>query len=218
MPSPVPASTWLMARYGGCAEVPADPPEPRDPDSTQEPDTGRAAERTSPATSSGIDLARAMLAAARARAGVPGQQAGDGGGRWARPRRGTGADLRSGSGPDERDPALLATAIDRLVTERGWQTDTAVHGLLARWPQVVGPEVAAHCQPDTVIDGELTVVATSTAWATQLRLLTPQLLARLQEELGPAAIRRVRVRGPQAPSWAHGPRRVRGRGPRDTYG
>lgn len=187
-------------------------------DPAAEPASAAEPEPAPPAPASGIDLARAVLAAARARAGAQGRQGGGGDSRRGRPRRATGDDQRSGSGPDDRDPALLGAAIDRLVTERGWQTDTAVHGLLARWPQVVGAEVAAHCQPDAFIDGELTVVATSTAWATQLRLLAPQLLTRLQEELGPATIRRVRIRGPQAPSWTRGPRRVRGRGPRDTYG
>ena len=31
-------------------------------------------------------------------------------------------------------------------------------------------------------------------------------------------VRRVKVVGPSGPSWRHGPRHVRGRGPRDTYG
>ena len=83
---------------------------------------------------------------------------------------------------------------------------------------IVGAEVAAHCSPEGWSDGVLTVRADSTAWATQVRLLAPDLIKRLAEEVGHGRVVRVDVRGPSAPSWVRGPRSVRGRGPRDTYG
>jgi predicted nucleic acid-binding Zn ribbon protein len=61
-------------------------------------------------------------------------------------------------------------------------------------------------------------VAESTAWATQLRLLNRQILARIAAEVGPDVVVRLKVRGPTSPDWRHGPLRVTGRGPRDTYG
>lgn len=126
---------------------------------------------------------------------------------------------RSGAGPDDRDPQLLEDTIDRLVAERGWVREVTVAGALARWDQIVGPEIAAHCRAERYADAELTVRADSTAWATQVRLLAPTLVKRLNEELGDGTVRRVTVLGPDAPSWRKGPLRVRGgRGPRDTYG
>jgi predicted nucleic acid-binding Zn ribbon protein len=89
---------------------------------------------------------------------------------------------------------------------------------MGRWASIVGREVAAHATPVSFDDGELVVQADSTAWATQIRLLAPTLLARLAEELGAGTVTAVVVRGPAAPSWKRGPRSVRGRGPRDTYG
>jgi predicted nucleic acid-binding Zn ribbon protein len=178
---------------------------------------------------SGLEVARAALAAARAEArrrGLrPGRvppRSGPGGGeegagdrsRW---RRAT-PEERSGAHPDERDPQLLGPTLDRLVTERGWETDAAVGGVMGRWAAIVGPEVAAHATPVAYDDGELVVRADSTAWATQIRLLAPTLLARLAAELGSGTVTRVTVRGPSAPSWKRGPLSVRGRGPRDTYG
>jgi predicted nucleic acid-binding Zn ribbon protein len=67
-------------------------------------------------------------------------------------------------------------------------------------------------------DGELVLQAESTAWATQLRQLQRQILAKLAAAVGDDVVRRVRIVGPSGPSWRHGPRHVRGRGPRDTYG
>jgi predicted nucleic acid-binding Zn ribbon protein len=90
--------------------------------------------------------------------------------------------------------------------------------VFGRWSVLVGPEIAAHCAPQTLTEGELLVVAESTAWATQLRLLAPTILAKLHASVGGDVVTRLRVVGPTAPSWKKGPRSVRGRGPRDTYG
>jgi len=125
----------------------------------------------------------------------------------------------SGAGPDARDPQTVSGSIDRLVSERGWQAPVAVGGVIGRWDQVVGADVAAHCTAETYEDGVLTVRADSTAWATQVRLLSPTVMRRLGEELGEGVVERLVVRGPASPTWHKGPRTVSdGRGPRDTYG
>jgi predicted nucleic acid-binding Zn ribbon protein len=86
------------------------------------------------------------------------------------------------------------------------------------WARVVGPDIAAHCRPVKLADGELTIEAESTAWATQLRLLASRLLAGIATQDGHNVVTKLHIHGPSAPSWNRGPRRVRGRGPRDTYG
>ncbi|MGE5289964.1 MAG: DUF721 domain-containing protein [Micromonosporaceae bacterium] len=118
------------------------------------------------------------------------------------------------------DPQPLANAIDGLLAEQGWEQRAAMGGAFGRWPQIVGADLAAHARPDSFTDGELVVVADSTAWATQLRLLAAELVRRLNAELGDGTVKRVRVRGPAGDT---GPRRggwrvQGGRGPRDTYG
>ena len=159
----------------------------------------------------GPDLVRAALAQAKAAARARGTTPGRG-----RPRR--GGSQRSGSGPDARDPVPFGAAIRRLVAERGWEDTTAAASVLARWEQLVGPEIADHCRPASLVDGELVLVAESSAWATQLRMLTRTLQGRLTEQVGEGVVTSVVVRGPAQPDWRKGPRRVRGRGPRDTYG
>ena len=63
------------------------------------------------------------------------------------------------------------------------------------------------------------MTAQSSAWATQIRLLAPKVLARLADQLGAGVVTRLTVAGPSGPSWKHGLRSVPGaRGPRDTYG
>jgi len=184
------------------------------PESTEPPPpaTRRPA---SAAEARGADLARAALDAARAAArGRPLRGDRTGSVPLLRARRGG----LSGPGPDERDPQPFGAAISRLMADRGWESTAGAAGVLSRWDSLVGPDLAAHCQPTGLVNGELVLVAESTAWATQVRLLLPSLHARLREQLGADVVRRISVRGPTAPSWSKGPRRVTGRGPRDTYG
>ncbi|KHL04353.1 DUF721 domain-containing protein [Sinomonas humi] len=131
-------------------------------------------------------------------------------------RRGTRR--RGEPGYGGRDPLGLGSVVQRMVAERGWSSPVAVGSVMARWPELVGREVAAHCTPESFEDTTLRVRCDSTAWATQLRLLSTALLDRFARELGPDVVRTLQVLGPAAPSWRKGMRNVRGRGPRDTYG
>ena len=156
----------------------------------------------------GLELARAL--AGRIKSVKPGPKR--------KPRRRRDQAEVSGARPDDRDPQLLNATIGRLLRDQGWEVDVAVHGVMARWPAIVGPEIAQHCTPERYADTELTVRTDSTAWAVQLKQLAPKLVHTLNTELGDGTVTRVVVLGPNAPSWRKGPRTVRGRGPRDTYG
>ncbi len=187
-----------------CADPPVDPPTP-------------GAVGDEPHDPVGGDLARAVARAyrgvtrerAQRRPSVPGRSR----------RSGAGGQQVSGAGPDDRDPQSVGRALSRLTAEHGWTTELAVHGVFGRWETIVGNEVATHCRPERFVDGRLTVRADSTAWATQVRLLAPTVVQRLNDELGDGTVTRIEVGGPQPPSWRHGRFSVRdARGPRDTYG
>ncbi|MEU7026586.1 DUF721 domain-containing protein [Streptomyces sp. SBR177] len=165
----------------------------------------------------GVDLARVALRAAKEQARARGAAAAQ----KKQARRGGG--LRSGARADGRDPMALGAAINRLITERGWETPAAVGGVMGRWPQIVGDDLAKHCVPirydEDPEERVLTVQCDSTAWATQLRLLAPRLVARLNEDLGHGTVRMIKVLGPGGPRRGYGPLRAPGStGPGDTYG
>jgi predicted nucleic acid-binding Zn ribbon protein len=185
-------------------------------------DAGSAGAQPTDSEPAGPQLARAALDAARARreAARPRRRGSGGGTGQDGAGPGSGRRLRgySGPGPDPRDPQPLASVLSRLVKARGWQRPTAEASVFGSWEKVVGADVASHCRPVKLEDGELTVEAESTAWATQLRLLAGKLLARIAGEIGNGVVTKLHIHGPTAPSWNRGPRRVRGRGPRDTYG
>jgi predicted nucleic acid-binding Zn ribbon protein len=163
----------------------------------------------------GPELARAVLDAAlakrRAAQRAPRRSGGqDGGGRRLRGY--------SGPGPDPRDPQLFGAVLERLMKQRGWQKPAAEATVFGAWEKVVGADIAKHSRPIKLDAGVLTVEAESTAWATQLRMLAGNLLKIIAKEVGHNVVTKLNIHGPAAPSWSKGPRRVQGRGPRDTYG
>ena len=111
--------------------------------------------------------------------------------------------------PRRDDPQPLTAALGGLLSARGWREQAAVGAVFGHWQDIVGPQLALHTKPESFDSGELTVSADSPAWATQLRLMAPQLLKRLAEELGHGTIRHIRVTGPSGPPRRPGRLRVR---------
>jgi predicted nucleic acid-binding Zn ribbon protein len=191
--------------------VPTEPERPDQPEQPEQPEPAGVPDHDD----TGLDLARSI---ARGLAGARRTV------RRRTPPR-PGSRMRrtdpqgSGAHPDDRDPQLLDSTIGRLIAEQGWGTDVRVHGVFTRWEHLVGRDVALHCTPESYADGKLTVRTDSTAWATQMKLLAPTVLRRLNGELGDGTVTVIDVQGPTGPTWKRGLRSVRdGRGPRDTYG
>jgi predicted nucleic acid-binding Zn ribbon protein len=179
------------------------------------------AQEGAPHDATGLDLARSVARSLARSLARPGARRGTSTGsasKFRPPTRRTDTQA-SGAHPDERDPQPLDASIGRLIDDQGWDTDVRVHGVFSRWQVLVGTDVARHCGPEAFDDGRLVVRTDSTAWATQMRLLAPTVVRRLNEELGDGTVTLIEVLGPRGPTWKRGPRSVRdGRGPRDTYG
>jgi len=167
----------------------------------------------------GMDLARRVLEEARGTARIQGKDVGRGR-RLPPTRRVAGASRRrwSGPGPDARDPQPLASVTRDVAKKNGWSSKVAQGAVFGQWPKVVGDHIAEHATPTGLRDGVLSVTAESTAWATQLRLVQSQVLAKIAAEVGHGVVTSLRITGPIAPSWRKGPFHIAGRGPRDTYG
>ncbi len=173
-------------------------------------------------TDDAIDLVRRVLEEARSAARAQGKYVGHGRHMTRAPRvagrQSGGRRAWSGPGPDARDPQLLGAATRDLAATRGWSTRVAEGAVFGRWRYVVGEQIAEHASPAALYDGVLSVTAVSTAWATQLRMMQAQLLAKIAAAVGDGVVTSLKVTGPATPSWRKGPLRVAGRGPRDTYG
>jgi len=113
----------------------------------------------------------------------------------------------------------IGGAWTRLVNDQGWSTGLDVARLHGMWPEIVGAANAEHAAPESFDpeSGVLLVRTSSTAWAEQLRLMMPALRAAIDAQVGGGVVREIRIVGPTPPR-TRGRLRVRGPGPRDTYG
>ena len=166
----------------------------------------------------GMDLVRRTLEEARGVARSQGKDVGRG--RYSpTPRRIAGRRRTwSGPGPDSRDPQTFGAATRDLARTRGWSGRVAEGTVFGQWQTVVGEQIAAHATPTALREGVLSVSAESTAWATQLRMVQAQLLAKIAAAVGDGVVTSLKIVGPVAPSWRKGRYHIAGRGPRDTYG
>jgi predicted nucleic acid-binding Zn ribbon protein len=168
----------------------------------------------------GMDLVRRTLEEARGAARSQGKDVGRG--RTSPAKRVAGRPGRrrtwSGPGPDSRDPQTFGAATMDMARSRGWAPRVAEGSIFGQWSTVVGDQIAEHANPSSLREGVLTVEAESTAWATQLRMVQAQILAKIAAAVGDGVVTSLKIVGPTAPTWRKGRYHIAGRGPRDTYG
>lgn len=131
--------------------------------------------------------------------------------------------VRAEQGTDVRqkigDPQSIESILSEVIENRNWGKGVAEGGLFSDWPQIVGADIAEHTTPISLVDGRLTIQSSSSAWATQMRLMQVELLKTISNSAPGALVEELIFLGPNAPSWKRGLRSIRGaRGPRDTYG
>ena len=152
------------------------------------------------------DLARALLASARRHSH--------------RFRKEGSSGRRANLENDETQsggPQLINESLSELIADQGWGEHLKIGDLFSRWSEIVGAEIAQNAKPMRLTDGKLFIEARSTAWATQLRLMSDDLKRRIAAE--GLELKEIEVVGPRSPSWRRGGWTVKGgRGPRDTYG
>src|SRR5690606_24963925 len=153
---------------------------------------------TPPTPLRGVELARQALAKARAEAKARGAAPQ---GQDRKPQRSL---VRS-----RGEPHQFGDAIRAWLIEHGWQEQVAIGGIFGRWSRIVGERLAEHVRPCSYADGELVVAVDSPAWATQIRAMAPQLVRKLNEELGHGAVRVIKVNGPGGYRTSRGQWRVR---------
>lgn len=90
-------------------------------------------------------------------------------------------------------PTALSGELAKVARRPGWGERLGAVRVWAAWDDMVGVELAAHCEPVRLAGKVLVVRAESPAWATQLRYLTAQLIERADGALGPGSVRDVRV-------------------------
>lgn len=90
-------------------------------------------------------------------------------------------------------PEPLGDLLGELVERRGWSSRLRSSVLFSQWEEVVGADVARHCEPVRLVGGVLVVAASSPSWATQLQYLAGDLRLAVNRALGEPVVERVEV-------------------------
>lgn len=95
-----------------------------------------------------------------------------------------------------RGPRPIASALDGIA--KGASPPTVLARVQACWNEAVGAAIAGEAQPVGERDGTVTVACRSAAWASELDLLGPELIAKLNDALegadgGPVSRLRTKV-------------------------
>jgi predicted nucleic acid-binding Zn ribbon protein len=77
-------------------------------------------------------------------------------------------------------PTPLADVLQAYLKRAGLVRRMGQAGVIEEWVQLVGPQIASVTEPESVTpEGVLRVRVATAAWASELQLMTPQILARL---------------------------------------
>ena len=91
-------------------------------------------------------------------------------------------------------PQRIDTSLARVLRHLGVPDVGSLPALEDTWSEVVGPALAAHSTPVTLQHGRLVVRVDDPAWASQLRWMERQVVAKLREAPGYDHVEALEVR------------------------
>lgn len=84
------------------------------------------------------------------------------------------------AGVSPERPTPIGEAVDTWIRQRGLRQRLDLADAVERWAPLVGPQIAAVTRAQAVTpDGTLIVQVTNSAWATELGLMAPSILTRI---------------------------------------
>lgn len=93
----------------------------------------------------------------------------------------------------KRRPRKLSDVMGEMLTSSGISDRIAQASIIPDWAKLVGPQIARVTEPLSVTrQGTLFVAVTTNAWMTELSLMEPDLLRRLNEHAGRLQIKKIR--------------------------
>jgi len=92
-----------------------------------------------------------------------------------------------------RRPVAVREALQSYLARTGLERRLAQAQVVPEWPRLVGPQIAKVTEPESVTaDGTLFVRVATSAWMTELQLMAPEIMARLNAGRGPGRIKTIR--------------------------
>lgn len=93
----------------------------------------------------------------------------------------------------KRRPEKVADVVRGVLKEAGVADRVAQAAIIPEWRSLVGPQIARVTEPQSITpQGTLFVSVKTNAWMTELSLMEPELLRRLNQRTGRLQIRKIR--------------------------
>ena len=91
-------------------------------------------------------------------------------------------------------PAPLGTILQQAMKASRIDVDLDAHRLWQQWEDVVGTTIAQNARPEAIKGKLLLVNVSSAPWMQQLQFLKPELIEKLNENLGKEVVEEIRFR------------------------
>jgi Dna[CI] antecedent DciA-like protein len=88
----------------------------------------------------------------------------------------------------------LSATLFRILKARGMEGRLHEYRIFGLWGRTVGPAIARHAQPHALRGKKLALLVDSPAWMQQLSLMKPEIIEKLNRELGGATIADLTMR------------------------
>lgn len=85
----------------------------------------------------------------------------------------------------------LGQLLAQLIRDLGLDKKIQEHQLVARWPEVVGEQIASHSRAVTCEAGTLVVEVESASWRHELLYMKPAIIERLNQAAGDHIIHEI---------------------------
>lgn len=93
----------------------------------------------------------------------------------------------------KKKPERVANVVADYLAQRGLADRVEQAGVIPEWPRLVGDQIAAVTEPQSIsANGTLFVAVTTNAWMNELSLLEPELLRSLNARAERVPIKRIR--------------------------
>ena len=101
--------------------------------------------------------------------------------------------------PPMRKAARAGELLEKLLQNYGLDKKLQQYRALVIWDEVVGPQIAARARPSKIRGSVLEVCVDQPAWMQQLQLMKPQILRKLNEQLGEGEIKEIFLKRGKVP-------------------
>ncbi len=91
-------------------------------------------------------------------------------------------------------PDKISHTLERMLKARGLESRLSEYRILGLWERTVGDAIARHARPLSLRGKKLTLSVDSPAWMQQLSLLKPELIEKINTNMGRPAVSDITLR------------------------